>query len=151
MLEFGNIFEEHSATSTVRYDSSNDLQKHLLCKQFVAWHTNGCSTAPFMDFASNPIAQELKDKSDYFGDDSDEKIYIDLRDRRGYTSELDKPSQNDSEMTITIELKNALTKKMRLRVWGYTNSEYLSMQQDGPLTLKYQTYTIKSQYEELES
>ena len=52
-------------------------------------------------------------------------------------------------MKITIELKNALAKKMRLRVWGYTNGKYLHMQQDGALALKYKTYTIKSQYEEL--
>ena len=106
-------------------------------------------TAPLKDFASNPIVQEVKDESDYFSDDSDKKVYVDLRDSGGYTNELDKASQNDSKMTITIELKNALAKKMRLRVWGYTNGKYLHMQQDGALALKYKTYTIKSQYEEL--
>ena len=112
---------------------------------------NGCSTAPLADFASHPIAQELKDETNYYGDNLDKKVYNDLRDSRGYTNELDKPSQNDSKMTITSKLKNALAKKMRLRVWGYTNDEYLYMQQDGALTLKYKTYTIKSQYEELEA
>ena len=42
-------------------------------------------------------------------------------------------------------------KNMRLRVWGYKNGEYIYMQQDGALTIKYKTYTIKSQYEELEA
>ena len=37
---------------------------------------------------------------------------------------------------------------MRLRVWGYTNGEYLYMQQGGALTLKYKTYTINLQYPE---
>ena len=32
---------------------------------------------------------------------------------------------------------------MRLRVWGYTNGEYLYMMNDSSLTLKYETYTIK--------
>ena len=53
-------------------------------------------------------------------------------------------------MRIAIELKNALAKKMRLRVWGYTNGKYSYMQKDGVLTLKYKTYTIKSLYDELE-
>ena len=150
-LEFGNILEEYSATNKLRFDSSDNLQKHLLYKQCAAWHTNGCSTAPLTDFASNPIFQELKDESDYYGVDSDERVYVDLRDSRGYLNELNKPSRNDLKITINIELKNSLAKKMRLRVWGYTNGEYLYMQQDSALTLKYKTYTIKSQYEELEA
>ena len=39
---------------------------------------------------------------------------------------------------------------MRLRVWGYSNGEYLYMLIDGNLTLKYKTYTKKSQDDELE-
>ena len=83
-LEFANISEKHSATNTLKYDTSNDLQKDLLYKQFVAWHRNDCSNAPLTDFACHPIAQELKNETDYFGDDSDEKVYVDLRDSRGY-------------------------------------------------------------------
>ena len=33
---------------------------------------------------------------------------------------------------------------MRLRVWGYTNGEYLYMLGNAELTLKYKTYTIKA-------
>ena len=54
-------------------------------------------------------------------------------------------------MTITIETKNSLAKKMRLRVWRYANGEYIYLLHDSSLTLKYKTYTIKSQYEELEA
>ena len=56
----------------------------------MAWHTDGCSTAPLTDFMNNPVAQELKDKEDYFSDDSDERIYIDLRNSNGYTHKLEK-------------------------------------------------------------
>ena len=34
---------------------------------------------------------------------------------------------------------------MPLRVWGYTNGEYLYILIDGNLTLKYRTQTIRSQ------
>ena len=59
-LEFPNISDQHSSTNTLKFDSGNDLQKHLLLKQYLAWYTNGCSTAPVTDFMNNPIAEELK-------------------------------------------------------------------------------------------
>ena len=150
-LEFANISDQYSSTDTLKFDTDNDLQKLLLWKQYLAWHTNGCSTAPVTDFMNNPVAQELKKENEYFSDDFDERLYIDLRPSHGYTDELEKPTRNDSKMTITIETKTSLAKKMRLRVWGYTNGEYIYLQHDGSLTLKYETYTLRSQYEELES
>ena len=84
---------------------------------------NGYTTAPISDYINNPVFQELLLESDYFGTKSDEKIYIDLRDSLGYTDEIEKPSRNDSKLNVTIELRNPLAKKTRLRVWGYTNGE----------------------------
>ena len=84
----------------------------------------------------------MLDKTDYFSDSSDERLFVD---------ELENPTRNDSQMTITIETKNSYAKKMRLRVWGYANGEYIYLLHDGSLTLKYKTYTIKSQFEELEA
>ena len=49
---------------------------------------------------------------------------------------MEKPSQNNSILTTIIELNSALTHKMRLRVWGYSNGKYLYMAVDGDLTLK---------------
>ena len=66
-----------------------------------------------------------------------------MRDSLGYTDEIKKPSRHDSKLNVTIELRNPLTKKMRLRVWEYTNGEYLYMLTEGSLTLKYKTYTVK--------
>ena len=40
---------------------------------------------------------------------------------------------------------------MRVRVWGYTNGEYLYMLVDDGLTLKYKTYTIKSRDDALQN
>ena len=84
----------------------------MLYKEFLAWHTNGCSTALLCDFMNNSIVQELIKEADYFGDNSDERLYIGLRQRNGYTKELEKPKRNDSKMTITIETKECFTKKM---------------------------------------
>ena len=95
--------------------------------------------------------QELLLKSDYFGTNSNEKIYIDLRDSLGYTDKIEKASRNDSKLNVSSELRNPLRKKMGLRVLGYTNGEYLYMLVDGSLTLKYKTYTIKSLDDALET
>ena len=84
-IEFANISNENSATNTLRYDLGNDLHKHLLYKQFFAWNTSGCSTAPLGDFMNNPVVQKLKKEPKYFANDSDERSYIDLRQAKGYT------------------------------------------------------------------
>ena len=97
------------------------------------------------------LLQDLLLKSDYFGTKSNEKIYFDLQDSLRYTDEIEKPSRNDSKLNATIELRNALAKKRRLRVRGYTNGEYLYMLTDGSLTLKYKTYTRKSLDDALEA
>ena len=54
--------------------------------------------------------------------DSDEKIYIDLGRSKGYT---DKIIKNDNDLHGKITLKTAAAKKMRPRVIGYSQSEYL--------------------------
>ena len=64
---------------------------------------------------------------------------------------MEKPSQNDSKLMATIELKSVLMHKMRLRVWGYSNGGNLYIAVDGSLILKYKTYTIKSIDDELEA
>ena len=110
-LEFANISDQHSSTNTLKFDIGNGLQKHLLWKQYLAWHTNGCLTAPVTDFMNNPIAQELIKENVYFSSKFDERLYVDLRPNHGYTDELEKPTRNDSKMTITIETKTSLAKK----------------------------------------
>lgn len=139
-VELANISKAYSVTNTINIDTPNDTQKHMLWKQFVAWNCNGYSAVLISDYINNPTFQELPVEKDYFGNDSDERVYIEFRDSLGYTNEIEKPSRNDSKLTLTIELKSALTKKMMLRVWRYTSNEYLYMLADGGLTLKYKAY-----------
>ena len=139
-VELANISKAYSVTNTINIDTPNDTQKHMLWKQFVAWNCNGYSAVLISDYINNPTFQELPVEKDYFGNDSDERVYIEFRDSLGYTNEIEKPSRNDSKLTLTIELKSALTKKMMLRVWRYTNNEYLYMLADGGLTLKFKAY-----------
>ena len=56
---------------------------------------------------------------------SDEKIFIDLRPGKGYTTEIKKLNRDGSNLTITIKLEVAAAKTMRLRVTGYYQGKYL--------------------------
>ena len=119
--------------------------------QYVTLHCNGYSSGPLFDYINNPVFQELLHEWKYFDNDSDEKVYIDLRDSLGYSREMEKPSRNDSKLIVTIELKSVLTHKTRLRVRGFSNGEYFYMAVDVDLTLKNKTYTIKSMDDDLEA
>ena len=83
---------------------------------FITWICNGSSSAELSDYAHNPIYQEASRKNKYFTS-SDERLYIDLRRSKGHTGEFERVNRNDSDLTITIELKNALTKKNEIK--GY--------------------------------
>ena len=150
-IELVNISDAYSATDTMKFDTWNDTQKCMLWKQYVAWHYDGYSAVPISDYINNPVFLELLLESDCFGNKSDETVYIDLRYSLGYTNKIEKPSRNNSKLTGTIELKNALIHKVRLRVWEYTKGDYLYMLVDGGLTLKYKTCTIKLQNDVLEA
>ena len=76
----------------------------------VAYHCEGCSAAPLTQYKNNEIKQELTKEKNYFGDDSDERLYIDMRRNKGYTDELEKLTRNDGSVTLTIKLKKAAKK-----------------------------------------
>ena len=100
--KLSNFTEIYSLTNEKKYDVSDVTQKHLLCKQFVAWSCNRCSSAPLSDYINNPVHQELIDEDSYNGVRSDEKVYLDLRASSGYTSEAEKLEQSDSKINLFI-------------------------------------------------
>ena len=67
--------------------------------------------------------QELSTTNEY-STTADEKTFIDLRRRKVYTDELEKSHKDDSNLKITINLKAARARKMRLQVIGYFQGEY---------------------------
>ena len=129
-------------TNEKKYDMDNLIQKHLLYKQFIAWTWNGCSTAPLTDYINNPIYQVLIDKDECDSDKSNERVYLDLAASSGYTEEAEKLERNDSEINLTILLKKAATKKLRLRIWTYSLGEYLYVLSRQGLTLRHKIYSI---------
>ena len=71
----------------------------MLYKKFVAWNCNRCSIAPLSYYANNSIYQELP-AEDIYSSYPNNRIYIDLRAARGYTTEMEKPIRNDSKVVL---------------------------------------------------
>ena len=47
----------------------------------------------------------------FFADESDEKMFIDIRRSKGYTKELEELSRNDADIDLTILLTKVAEKK----------------------------------------
>lgn len=62
------------------------------------------------------------------------RVCIDLRDSEVYT--------DNSKKVLKINLKIALTRKMRLRVRGYLQGDYMYLKTECRLTIKYKTNSI---------
>ena len=110
-IELFNISDVHSATNTMKFDITNDTQKHLLWKQYIAWHYDGYTNASISYYINNPVFQELLPENTYISNTSDEIIYIDLKDSLGYTNEMEKPSGNDFEIKVNNRNKNSFNEK----------------------------------------
>ena len=130
-----------------KYDLTDEHDKHIMYKYFVAWAAGGGpSVGPLSQYENNPIYKELIKYKDYYKfAKSDERLYIDLRRGRGYTNELEKVVRNDSSLKLTVTLKTAATKKMRLRVVGYHQGEYMYSMTNLGLLISYKDHGIVAQ------
>ena len=90
---------------------------------FLAYYCDRCSMARLTQYKNNEVKQELK-KRIYFSSKSDERLYIDMKRSKRYTDELEKLTHNNGGVNLSIKLKTAATKKIRLRVIAYSQSEY---------------------------
>ena len=88
--------------------------------------------------------QELHSQSKYFTF-ADKKIFIDLRCGKGYTNKIKKLNRDDSDLTVTIQLKVPAEKKIRLRVTSSYQGKYsYSMMREG-LIINYKEYRVNKQ------
>ena len=93
------------------YNASNEDDKHWLYQMFVAYYFEGCSASALTQCKNNENKQELTKEKYYFGDNSDERLYIDMRRSKRYTDELEKLIRDEDGVTSTIKLKQAAAKK----------------------------------------
>ena len=119
----------------------------MLYKMFVAYNCNGCSTAPLTQYKSNPIYQDLTPEEEYRDNSRDDSIYIDMRRSQGYTDELEKLTRDDSGLAVVVNLKDAAQKKMRLRLTGFSQSEYCYAFSNKGYIMTYKNYNISKEDE----
>ena len=100
------------------------MQRHPIYKQFVAWSCGGSSVGPLSDYMNNPA----------------NSVYI---------KEAVKLERNNSKINLHITLKEAATKKLRLRVWAYSLGEHLDISSKNGLTLRHRTYAINQTDDDL--
>lgn len=117
-IETKNLNNIYSLANKLKFDVSNNSEKYLLYMQYVPWACNNSSIALLTEYSNNPIFQELPDKQTYSAS-SDKRMYLDMRTSKENTEKLEKIERDDSDLTLKTNLKALLTKKMRLRVWGY--------------------------------
>ena len=116
----------------------------MLYNTFTAWVTNGSSIAPQSDYAYNKTYQELPKTDKYFSN-ADERVYIDIRRSKGFTGEFEHVNRGDSNLTVTIDLKAAAPKNMRLRVTDYFQGEYMYMLSKDWLIMNYKECGVNKQ------
>ena len=65
-----------------------------------------------------------------------------MRRSKGYTDKLEKITHDDGGITLTIKLKQAAAKKMRLRVIAYSQGEYWYTNINKDYIMTYKDYSV---------
>ena len=58
------------------------------------------------------------------------------------TGEFERVNRDDSDLIVTVDLKNAAAKKMRLSITGYYQGEYMYMLTKDGLIMNHKEYSI---------
>ena len=140
-IKLQNASNTYSRYNDIKFDLEDEEDRFTLYNSFVAFLTNGSSIVPESDYVYNDIRKEFPNRRNYFTD-SNEKVYIDIRRSKGYTSELERVNRDDSDLSVTVDLKVAATKKMRLYIRGYYQTEYMYMLSKHGLTMQLKEYSV---------
>ena len=143
-IKLQNDSNTNSEFNTVKFDLEDEEDWYILHNVFFAWVTNTSSIVPESDFMYSEARQELPNRNTYFTD-SDECIYIDIRRSKGYTGEFERVNWDDSDLSVTVDLKAAAAKKMRLRITGYFQGKYMYMLGKDGLIMNYKEYHVNKQ------
>ena len=103
-VKFENTSSTYSLTGKLEYNQKNEDDKDWLYKMFIAYNCDGFSTAPLTQHKSNKIYKEITQQDKFATDNTDERLYIDMRRSQRYTEELEKLTRDDSGVTLTVNL-----------------------------------------------
>ena len=140
-IKLQNASNTYSEFNTIKFNLEDEEDRFILYNAFVAWVTKGSSIVPESDYLYNETRQQLPNRNTYFTN-SDEKVYIDIRRSKCYTGEFERVNRDDSDLIVTVDLKNAAAKKMRLYVTAYYQGEYMYMLTKDGLVMNHKEYSI---------
>ena len=78
-IKFENTSTTYSLTGKLSFDMEKEDDKNILYKMLVAKACDGCSTAPLTQYKNNEIYQEKTEKDRFSDNDTNDRIYIDMR------------------------------------------------------------------------
>ena len=108
----------------------------------VAYNCEGCSSAPLTQYKNNEIYQEMTEGDEFTTNNRDDRILINMRRSKGYTNELEKLNRDDSGLAVVINFKEVAAKKLRLRVTGFSQTEYWYLLSNKGYIMSYKNYNI---------
>ena len=141
-IKFENTSTTYSLTGKLSFDLEKEDDKNVSYQMLVAKACDGCSTAPSRQYKNNDIYQEITEEGKFTDNDIDDRIYIDMRRKKGYTDKLEKLNRDDSGLAVTIRLKEAAPKKLRLRITGYSQAEHWYLLSNKGYIMSYKNYNI---------
>ena len=89
-IKFENASTTYSLTGKLSFDIEKDDDKNIFYKLLVAKACDGCSTALLTQYKNNEIFQEITEEDKFADNDTDDRIYIDIRRSKRYTDEQKK-------------------------------------------------------------
>ena len=109
---------------------------------FITQQCKGCSRAPLTQYKNNEIYQEITSEDDYTTNDTDDRVWIDMKQSKGYTDELEKINRHDSGIALIIGSKKATTGKLKLQITGYSHGEYWYLLSNKGFVMSFKNYDI---------
>ena len=144
-VKFDNASTTYSLTGQIEYNLEKEDDKHTLYKMLAAHECKGYSSASLSQFVNNPIYQDMTREEDWSKSFKDDRLFIDLRRSKGYTDELEKIYRDDSQLSLTINLKTATTKKLRFRITAWSQGKYWYTLNQKGYVMSYKNYNISKQ------
>ena len=141
-VKFESTTRTYSLTGKLSYDLELEDEKHILYKILAAYNCNGCSSAPLTQYMNNEIYQEMLDEDKFTENDSDDRIYFNMRRSKGYTDDLEKINRDDSGVALHIKSKEAAAKKLGIRITGFSLAEYCYILSNKGYVMPYKNYNI---------
>ena len=113
-IKFENTTTTYSLTRKFSYDFEKDDDKNILYKMFIAKQCNGCSTAPLTQYKKNEIYQEITTEDECTTNNTDDRIWINMKRSKRYTDKLEKTNRDDGGLAVVIGFIEATTTKLGL-------------------------------------